>query len=75
VRGSVQTTSIQQGLNIRISTTEVPEKHHCILGATAGKQRLAEMVTILAGQTTILFKPFNRIGIQYFAPDVSVVTG
>src|SRR5690242_4423827 len=65
-----QPTLLEQRLDLRRMAGEVLEQLHRIHAAALGQQRLAEVVAVLAAQSTMLAEPLLRVRIQHLGPDV-----
>lgn len=64
----------QQGVNRRLTATEVLEQFHWGQRATARQNGLTERLAGLRVEHAFFFKARERIGRQHFSPLVAVVT-
>src|SRR5436190_4543527 len=73
-RSGFQPSSLQQWLDVGLPTHKILEQNKGISRTAAAEQGISESITILALQTSMFFDPLYTVSIEYFAPDIGVVT-
>src|SRR5471030_1762827 len=70
-----QATAFQKRLDLGVAAAEVAIQLQRVVGAAARQQLGAEPVAVLALQAAVFLEPFDGVGVQFFGPQISVVTG
>ena len=65
-------TSLHPSEHGLLGAAEGAEQREGFIAAPAGKQRLAEVIAILAREPAILLEPVDGVGIEHLAPDIRV---
>src|SRR5690606_38346494 len=73
--GSGQAAALEEGLDPRITPTQLPEGRHRVAATAPGEHRRPEPVAVLPCEPPVLVEPVDGVGIEHLAPDVGVVPG
>src|SRR5687767_12438081 len=60
-------------LDLRVASTHGSEEIECFNTPTAREKKSAEQIAVLTLQSATFLKPFHRVRIEHFAPDVRVI--
>src|SRR5688572_18307351 len=60
-------------LDLRVASTHGSEEIECFNTSATREKKSAEQIAVLTLQSATFLKPFHRVRIEHFAPDVRVI--
>ena len=71
----IQAAAFQKRLYPWVAAGEVVKEFHRVLAAAAAEEGVAEVVAVFALQAAMFFEPLDAIGVEFFGPNVGIITG